>query len=210
MKFKGIDVSKHNGRIDWEMVKKSGVEFAILRAGFGRENPRQVDAQFERNYSECRRLGIPVGAYHYSYAKDPADAKKELDFFLKIIDRKQFEYPLCFDIEDESLEKKPKKILTDNVITFCGGLKERGYYAAVYCNTDWLNNRLEYSRIKDNDIDIWLADWRKEPDKRAGNGIWQYSNKGRIDGISADVDLDAAYKDYPKIIKSRGLNGFAV
>ncbi|MDE6133166.1 MAG: glycoside hydrolase family 25 protein [Oscillospiraceae bacterium] len=206
MEFKGIDVSKHNGRIDWERVKKSGVEFAILRAGFGRENPRQVDVQFERNYSECRRLGIPVGAYHYSYAKNPDGAQKELDFFLKLIDGKQFDYPLCFDIEDESLNGISEKVLTDNVLTFCKGLEERGYYAAVYCNMDWLKNRLEHDRLKD--IDLWLAYWSNARSENIKVGMWQYSEKGQIDGISGDVDLDIAYKNYPEIIRSKGMNNF--
>ncbi len=206
MEYKGIDVSRHNGKIDWKSVKNSGVEFAILRAGFGRESEKQKDGQFERNYSECKRLEIPVGAYHYSYAKDPEDAKMELDFFLKLIDGKQFEYPLCFDIEDKSLEGISKNILTDNVITFCDGLEKKGYYAAVYCNTDWLNNRLEAKRLER--FDLWLADWRKTPDPRAEKGMWQYYNKGHVVGIDNNVDLDISYKNYPELIKAKGLNGF--
>ena len=206
MEYKGIDVSKHNGKIDWESVKKSGVEFAILRAGFGRENEKQKDIQFERHYSECKWLGIPVGAYHYSYEKDPEDAKRELDFFLKLIDGKKFEYPLCFDIEDKQLEGISKKILTDNVITFCGGLENAGYYAAVYCNTDWLNNRLEAARLER--FDLWLADWRKVPDPRAQKGMWQHYDKGHVAGIDGNVDLDISYKNYPELIKEKGLNGF--
>lgn len=206
MEYKGIDVSKHNGKIDWESVKKSGIEFAILRAGFGRENAKQKDCCFEYNYSECKRVGIPVGAYHYSYARNPDDAEKELDFFLKLIDGKKFEYPLCFDIEDKQLDGISKKILTDNVVTFCGGLENAGYYAAVYCNTDWLNNRLEAKRLER--FDLWLADWRKVPDSRAKKGMWQYYNKGHVVGIDGNVDLDISYKNYPELIKAKGLNGF--
>lgn len=206
MEYKGIDVSKYNGIIDWESVKKSGIEFAILRAGVGRECVKQKDNKFEHNYSECKRVGIPVGAYHYSYAKNPVDAEKELAFFLKLIDGKKFEYPLCFDIEDKQLNGISKKILTDNVITFCGGLENAGYYAAVYCNTDWLNNRLEAKRLER--FDLWLADWRKTPDPRAKKGMWQYYNKGHIVGINGDVDLDISYKNYPELIKATGLNGF--
>lgn len=206
MEYKGIDVSKHNGNINWEEVKRSGIEFAILRAGVGRECVKQKDDKFEYNYSECKRVGIPVGAYHYSYARDPADAEKELAFFLKLIGGKKFEYPLCFDIEDKQLNGISKKILTDNVVTFCGGLENAGYYAAVYCNTDWLNNRLEAKRMER--FDLWLADWRKTPDTRAKKGMWQYYNKGHIVGIDGDVDLDISYKNYPELIKAKGLNGF--
>lgn len=204
--IKGIDVSRHNGSIDWERVKESGISFAILRAGFGKENPNQIDRQFEKNYSECKRLGIPVGAYHYSYAVTPADARSELEFFLKIIGGKQFEYPLYYDVEDKKLDGCSAKTVTDNIIEFCRGLEKAGYYAGIYCNTYWLNERIERERVEG--FDIWLADWRKNPDTRAAKGMWQYSSTGRINGIVGDVDLDIAYKNYPEIIKSRGLNGF--
>lgn len=206
MEYKGIDVSEYNREINWESVKNSGIEFAILRAGVGRECAKQKDDKFEYNYSECKRVGIHVGAYHYSYAKDPVGAEKELDFFLKLIDGKKFEYPLCFDIEDNRLKDISKEILTDNVITFCGGLENAGYYPAVYCNTNWLNNNLEAKRLER--FDLWLADWRKTPDPRAKNCMWQYYNKGHIVGIYTDVDLDISYKNYPELIKEKGLNGF--
>lgn len=206
MQFKGIDVSQHNGVIDWKKVQNAGVEFAILRAGYGVYDPNQIDKCFERNYSECKRLGIPVGAYHYSYAKNPEGAKKELEFFLEIIKGKTFEYPMCFDIEDRSIENLPRDILTDNVITFCKGLEAKGYYSAVYCSTNWIYNILDRSRLKD--IDLWLADWREKPDKSIKKGMWQHSRDGKVDGIKGDVDLDYAYKNYPYIIKSSKLNGF--
>lgn len=206
MTKKGIDVSHHQDVIDWNKVKAAGIEFALLRACYGIESPKQVDSQFERNYSECKRLGIPVGAYHYSYATSPEGAKRELEFFLKIIKGKTFEYPVMFDIEDKTLMKLPKSVLTENVIAFCGGLEKAGYYAALYSNPDWLTKRLDYARIKR--FDLWLADWRKNPSKAFPHGIWQYSETGRVDGINGYVDLDIAYKDYPTIIKKAGLNGF--
>lgn len=206
MSKKGIDVSHHQGVIDWNKVKAAGIEFALLRTGYGVENEKQIDSQFERNYRECKRLGIPVGAYHYSYAANPAEAKRELDFFLKIIKGKTFEYPVMFDIEDETLMKLPKSVLTENVIAFCDGLEKAGYYAALYSNPDWLTQRLDYARLKR--FDLWLADWRKNPSRAFAHGIWQYSQTGRVNGISVNVDLDVAYRDYPAIIKKAGLNGF--
>ena len=99
---KGIDVSKHQGVINWEKVKASGqVDFAILRAGFGKESS-QIDVQFERNYSECKRLGIPVGAYWYSYAKTTTEAEQEAAVCLSALAGKQFEYPIAFDIEEQA------------------------------------------------------------------------------------------------------------
>ena len=97
----GIDISQHNGYIDWNKAKADKqVEFAILRTGFGREHVRQIDKQFERNYAECARLGIPVGAYHYSYALSPEDAEREAEFCLKLLKGKKFSYPIWYDIEE--------------------------------------------------------------------------------------------------------------
>lgn len=207
MQFKGIDVSHHNGEINWKSVKDSEIEFAIIRAGYGIENPNQVDKKFEHNYSECKRLGIPVGAYHYSYARSVEDAKKELEFFLKIVSGKQFEYPMFFDIEDVSLNSLGKQTLTDIVVKFCSGLREAGYYAGLYSNPNWLCNMLDYERLKD--YDLWLAQWGPKSDPHFEKSMWQYSSGGRIDGIAGDVDLDISYKNYPEIIKALGLNGFA-
>lgn len=97
---KGIDVSKHQGKIDWHRVKNSGVDFAILRAGYGKYD-NQKDERFEENYSNAKNAGIKLGAYHYSYAKSVDDAKKEAEIFLKWISGKQFEYPVAFDVEEK-------------------------------------------------------------------------------------------------------------
>ena len=95
-----IDVSKHNGDIDWAKVAQSGVKFAIIRTGFGKEATNQIDPKFEANYKGCKDNGIFVGAYHYSYAKTTEEARREAEFCPKIIENKQFEFPIYFDIED--------------------------------------------------------------------------------------------------------------
>lgn len=101
MKKHGIDVSKWQKNIDWEKVKEAGIEFAIIREGYGKENPSQIDKRFEENYKGAKAAGIPVGVYHYSYADSVEDAKKEAQFCLKNIKGKQLEYPVVFDIEDK-------------------------------------------------------------------------------------------------------------
>lgn len=215
MQVKGIDVSYANDVVNWEKVKEAGIQFAMLRAGYGSESPKQIDKQFERNYCECKRLGIPVGAYHYSYAFSEAQAEEELEFFLKLLSGKQFEYPVCYDVEDSKYvhpqlhitqDKLPKSVLTDVAITFCGGLEKAGYYAALYSNPDWLYNHLERERL--TRFDLWLAEWRTVKKYPYACGIWQHSNKGKVNGVNGYVDLDYAYKDYPTIIKKKGLNGF--
>lgn len=121
---KGIDVSKHQGVINWEKVKASGlVDFAILRAGFGKESS-QIDVQFERNYSECKRLGIPCGAYWYSYAKTAAEAEQEVAVCLSVLAGKQFEYPIAFDIEEQASLQNADALCQ----AFCSALESAGNY----------------------------------------------------------------------------------
>ena len=207
MKLKGIDVSKHNGIVDWNKVKAAGIDFAILRCGFGRKSERQIDEQFERNYRECKRVGIPVGVYHYSYAKNVEDAQLEADFMLELIADKQFEYPVVFDIEDKGQESLGKKVLTDITVAFCEKMEQNGYYVSIYSNVDWFINKLDQSRLEA--YDKWLAHWVTSP--RWGNefgGLWQYTDSGRVDGIKTAVDMNISYRNYPWIIKGAGLNGY--
>ena len=207
MKLKGIDVSRHNGIVDWNKVKASGIDFVILRCGYGRKSVRQIDEQFERNYRECKRVGIPVGVYHYSYAKNTEDARLEADFMLELIKGKQFEYPVVFDIEDKSQEALGKETLTDITIAFCEKMEQNGYYVSIYSNVDWFINKLDQSRLEA--YDKWLAHWVTSP--RWGNefgGLWQYSDSGTVDGIKTKVDMNISYRDYPSIIKRAGLNGY--
>ncbi|MBQ3162163.1 MAG: glycoside hydrolase family 25 protein [Oscillospiraceae bacterium] len=206
MQYKGIDVSHHNGVVDWDKVKAAGIQFAILRCGYGRKSIKQVDRQFERNYRECKRVGMPVGVYHYSYAKTAEDARLEADFMLELIAGKQFEYPVIFDIEDKTQQALGKKVLTDITVAFCEKIEAAGYYTAVYSNVDWFINKLDRSRLEA--YDKWLAHWVTSP--RWGNefgGLWQYSDSGRVDGIETAVDMNISYRDYPSIIKRAGLNG---
>lgn len=127
-KICGMDVSYAQGSINWEQVKASKkIEFAILRAGYGRETS-QVDTQFERNYAACKRLGIPVGVYWYSYATTAAEAEQEAKVCLQTIRGKQFEYPVAFDIEEARSLPQADALCT----AFCNALEKQGYYAAIY------------------------------------------------------------------------------
>ena len=202
-KICGMDVSYAQGSINWEQVKASKkIEFAILRAGYGRETS-QVDTQFERNYAACKRLGIPVGVYWYSYATTAAEAEQEAKVCLQTIRGKQFEYPVAFDIEEARSLPQADALCT----AFCNALEKQGYYAAIYTFKSALENNIR-AAIKSR-YDIFLSHIGVQQTDYAGPyGLWQYSWTGRIPGISGDVDLDYAYKDYPAIIKAAGLNGF--
>lgn len=203
---KGIDVSKHQGTIEWQKVKASGIDFAILRAGYGKYD-NQKDERFEENYSNAKNAGIKLGAYHYSYAKSVDDAKKEAEIFLKWISGKQFEYPVAFDVEEKSQSDKGKQFVSDVIRAFCETVEKAGYYVCVYSNKYWLDNYVDDDCKRK--YDTWLAQWSDKATYGGNYGIWQYSSQGEIDGISGRVDLDESYKDYSLIIKSNGLNGFS-
>lgn len=215
IKIPGIDVSHHQKAMDWNAVKSSGkVQFAMLRAGFGRYDD-QVDKQFELNYAECKRLGIPVGAYWYSYATTVDEARTEMELFLRTIQGKSFEYPVCFDQEyEQSILALTNAQRTSIVKTALEMLEEAGYYAALYCSRDWINTKLDAAELEA--YDLWVADYTDAETSPTAlpYGMRQVSshNSFGVPGVPADavagLDCDYAYKDYPAIIKGAGLNGW--
>lgn len=206
MEFRGIDVSKWQGNIDWNRVKASGVDFAILRAGYGSVSS-QKDVTFEDNYQNAKAAGIPVGAYHYSYAKDIAGAKKEAQTFLEWIKGKQLEYPVVFDIEESATYNLGRNTVSEIIKTFCSIVEAAGYYVSVYTNKNWLDHVVS-DEVKSK-YDTWLAQWTSTPSYIGPYGMWQYTSSGVVDGISGRVDMDIAYKNYPEIIKRKQLNGWS-
>lgn len=197
MTKKGIDVSEWQGVIDWEAVKASGkVDFAILRAGIGRY-ANQVDKQFYRNYSECKRLGIPIGAYWYSYATSEAEAKQEAQACLEVLSGKSFEYPVYYDIEEKTTLGTGK---VDAIITaFCKSLEASKVFAGLYMSRSPLNAYVSAS-VR-NRFALWVAEYGSKCNYSGSYGMWQYSSEGKIAGISGNVDLDECYIDYPSVIK---------
>ena len=199
----GIDISTHNGFIDWGKVKASGqVDFAILRCGFGREHPRQVDRQFERNYAECTRLGIPVGVYHYSYALSPEDAEKEAEFCLKLIKVKKLQMPVWYDIEEKSHVQRGN--CDDIASAFCNMLEAAGGFVGVYTFDSFARTNLSDKTKKR--YAMWIARIGSEP-KYSDYGIHQYSWTGKIPGINGDVDMNFCKLNYPRVIVGKHFNG---
>lgn len=201
--YTGIDVSKHQGAINWQSVATDGsVQFAMIRAGYGRESD-QVDAQFENNYQGCKDNGIPCGAYWYSYADDADAAKKEAAQCLAAINGKTFEYPIAYDMEESDTLADADAIAE----AFCSALEDAGYYVIIYSYKSALEECFSSSTF--DKYDTWVAHIGVDETTYKGSyGIWQYSWTGSIYGIDADVDLDKAYKDYPTIMKKNGLNGY--
>lgn len=187
----GIDVSYAQGNIDFSKIDKSQVEFAVIRIGYGKED-YQKDDQFERNYTNFKKLGIPIGAYHYSYAKNAEDGKKEAEYCLSCIGSgKVFELPIYLDMEEGSVTSSGKTNLTEAAIAFCKTMESAGYKSGVYSFVSYFNNNLDVNKIKQAGLSIWLAQW--EASKPSINcDIWQYKvgKKGTVNGITGEIDMN--------------------
>ena len=203
--MKGIDVSVHNGDIDWGKVKADGIGFAILRAGYGRL-ASQKDEKFEQNYSGAKDAGIPVGAYWYSYAMTPEEAELEADVFLSVIKGKQFEMPVYFDLEEKKQFDLGKEQVSAIMRAFLKKVESAGYFVGLYGSASSLTTHTA-DDIK-SWYTIWLAHWVDQTNYSGAYGIWQHSEKGKVAGINGNVDLDICYKDFPTTIKGKGLNGW--
>ena len=201
----GVDVSKWQGEIDWEKAKADGVEFAMLRAGYGQGN---IDDKFKRNADECTRLGIPFGVYWFSYAYTEDMARKEAQYCLDAVAPYKLSYPIAFDFEYDSVDHAQGKgvIVTKTLASaiaraFLTEIENAGYYATLYANPNYL------ATYFDDNIptryDIWLAQWPRnpqpEPKPEQCGGMWQYTSSGTVDGIEGRVDMNYAYYDYPTL-----------
>jgi GH25 family lysozyme M1 (1,4-beta-N-acetylmuramidase) len=209
---KGIDVSQWQGEIDWQKVKKAGVEFAIIKAGYGND-ATQRDKQFLANISGAKAAGIPVGVYWFSYATTVAEAKQEALACLDVIKGYTLEYPVFFDFEYASADYAKdngviitKALATSFALAFMQTLDKAGYYAANYTNLDYYQNYFDDAKLQN--YDLWLAHYGVNKKSVDRANIWQYSETGSVDGITGKVDLNYCYVDYPTIIKKAGKNGY--
>ena len=193
----GVDVSDHQGTINWDAVKKDGIDFAIIRCGYGKNDPSQDDKQFARNIAECERLNIPYGIYLYSYALDVEGAKAEAAHALRLIKGHNPELGIWIDMEDADGYKKrngmpSNRTLVDICITFCDIMKSNGYKTGVYANLNWLMNQLNDSRL--DTYNKWVAQWNATCTYTKKFVMWQYTSKGTVEGIKGPVDMDKYYK----------------
>lgn len=184
---KGIDVSEWQWDIDWEKVKESGIEFAIIRCGYGENQTDQDDAKFLRNVTECERLDIPYGVYIYSYATDTASAADEADHVLRLIKGHDLSYPVYFDMEDKST--LPYRANFGAIASaFCSKISAAGYPVGVYANLNWWNNYLT-SPVFDNWYK-WVAQYYTTCQYQKEYAMWQYSSSGSVSGINGHVDMN--------------------
>ena len=198
-----IDVSRYQGNINWDkLAGKIGgamLKTVSTNKSFG---GIYIDQQFERNYAECKRLGIPVGAYYYTYAQDAATVQAELAKLHQALAGKTLTLPVAVDVEDNKLKPLSADALTDLVIAAADAIESWGLYAMVYTYTWYSQTELNMDRL--SAYDLWIADYRASRPTRK-HGMWQYTSTGQLDGIAGNVDISHAYKDYPSIIARAGL-----
>ncbi len=212
----GIDVSRHNGTCDWSAIAAAGVDFAMIRAGYGHQNyPDQVDSQLRANVEGAVANGIPFGLYFYSYATSVETASLEADYLLQILDDYVGEYqeylvlPIAYDVEESSIiNSLDVSTVTQMILTFCEKVREAGYQPMLYSYRSMLSTSVDLTTLLEAGILIWEAYWPTTPDftqKQSLPGLtgtapdmWQYTSSGSVTGAnnsSGRVDLNLVYMD---------------
>lgn len=199
MTMKVIDVSKHQGKIDWKKLKGK-IDGAIIRCGFGSDNVRQDDERFKENVEACIQLGIPFGVYLYSYASTIKGAKSEAAHVIRLLApyKGKLSFPVYYDLEEAGTEKGA----VERAIVFGDIIEAEGYWCGIYANQYWWRTHLK------NGLDRftkWVAKYSTEkPTGISGTyDIWQYSSSGKLDGISGRVDMNFCYRDFPAEIQGK-------
>ena len=192
----GIDVSSHQGDIDWKKVKEAGVEFAMIRLGYrgyGSSGKLVLDTKFEQNYKGAIKEGIDVGVYFFSQSINMDELKEEAQFVLDNLKDKEIKYPVCYDLEKikndtARTDNLTLEEITDMTLEFCKIIKENGYKPSVYGNAKTYTTKMKLELF--NDYSKWYADYQDKPLYIYDFDMWQYTEKGTVDGVSTKVDID--------------------
>lgn len=214
-----MDVSRWQGSIDWDKVKASGLVSGVMLRALGNSakcepSKPYIDPTFERNYRECKRLGIPCGVYYYCKAVSKTEADAELALLRKVLTCKTLQLPVAVDIEDTYVQAPlDKQTLTDIAAHALGTVERWGFYAMLYTGLYFARDNLYMTGAALKKYDVWLAAYiTKKPAPGWAFGLWQYTSKGKIPGVVdaipgkvSGVDLSVPYKDYTKIIAKKGL-----
>lgn len=187
MGIKGIDVSHWQGNIDWNKVAADGIKFAFIKAT---EGTTLKDKKFETNVSGANAVGIKTGAYHFARFGSKSEALAEARFFLSVVKKVNLSYPLVLDLEVNQ-RNVSKSVLTDAAVAFLRELESAGYFAMIYSGKSFLENCLDESKL--NPFALWVARYSSKLGRDAD--IWQYSDCGRVAGISGNVDMNICYRD---------------
>ncbi len=201
--YKGVDVSEHQGDVDWAKVKAAGYDFAMLRVGYRGYTRGRIydDTTFEANISGATEQGLKVGLYFFSQAVTVAEAEEEASLVLSMIGDYKIDYPIAFDWEpvDDS-SARTNSITGDEVsqiaAAFCDKISKAGYNTAVYINKTQAYSFYNLDTIKN--YDIWYAEYQSAPSLYYDFTMWQYSSTGTVDGINGTADLNISFKDYSK------------
>lgn len=200
----GIDVSYFQPNINWNKVKNDGVTFAVIRLGYRsyvKSGPLVVDKDFYKNYRGAKDAGLQVGVYFYTQATTPEEAREEADFVVSTLDGAGLDLPVFYDIETADFAPTPGRLdsagltveeKTQLCRSFCDRINEKGYWSSIYANNYWLTNMIKGVSLS-YDYPIWVATYGKSTAFTGQYDMWQYSSKGKIDGISGNVDLNVRY-----------------
>lgn len=205
--YQGIDVSKHNGDIDWKKLKKEGVDFVIIRVGYrgyGKTGSVNKDPRFDEYMTDALKQGFKVGVYFYSQALTKKEAKEEAKFAVKYAKKYSFQLPIFYDYEFAGVssgrldsawrsKKLNKKKMTANALSFCNTIKKNGYKSMVYASKSFLEVQLDNAALTDAGYDAWLAHYYTKTGYAGRFSIWQYSAKGKVKGIDGYVDSNFMY-----------------
>ena len=206
----GIDVSYHNGRINWAKVKAAGIKFAIIRCGYGKNETKQDDKKWEEYIQGCEANGIPYGVYLYSYATSISDVDSEIAHTLRLVKSHKPTYPIYYDLEDSKQENFSEATISEFATRYCTAIANAGYQAGVYANYSWFKNKLT-SFSSDNRFSHWIARYYNNDGNADARGpfnqteseplyqrgfkydLWQYTSNGQVNGISTRVDMNYCY-----------------
>lgn len=208
--YRYIDVSRYQGTIDWAQVAAAGYKGAMLktvstnRKLSKRADGLYIDPTFERNYAGARAAGLDVGVYYYTYATSEAMADAELALVREAVRGKKLTMPLAVDVEENKLKPMSTLDLTNVVAYALEKVEAMGFYAQLYTYTGY-SYELDMARLSSR-WDVWLADYTgKTPKVDFKYNAHQHTSKGFVPGISGNVDLNVTTRNYPKIIKTKGL-----
>ena len=210
MKTFGIDISHWQGDFDFAKAKAEGVKYVIIKAGGG-DAGLYKDSKFEQNYKNAKAAGLGVGAYFFGNAATTAEAESEARYFASILQGKQYDYPVFYDVESDRMNVGKDK-LTEIVKTFCNFMENAGYWCGFYTNWDWYLYKLNGAALAAR-YSLWFAYWGTElPTSVSGVQMWQFGGEtnyirtNKVAGVVCDQDYSLV--DYPSMIKSRSKNGY--
>lgn len=208
----GVDLSEHNGYVDFDKLKTE-VDFVILRIGWiGNKQNHTIDKRFFEYYKEAKRVGLDIGFYVYSYCVDPARTVEGAIWTYNIISDLEFTKPVFIDLEDSSIKNLNRETLTASAQVFCEYFKNFGIMAGIYASKDWFLNKLNINKLLD--YKIWLAEWNGKNSHTLGFKVdlWQYTNKGNLQAIKGNVDMNMCFcedkqisqkiENEPKVVES--------